>query len=117
MNRFLAAGAGLFLVVGTVAVARAETETVTGEIVDTFCYSAMGAKGASHRQCAIDCAKKGIPLALLENGTNKIYVLLPNKDKTALPDEVTKKIAEQVSITGNVHATGESNFLTVESIK
>jgi hypothetical protein len=115
MNRFLAAGAGVFLIAGTVAVARAET--VTGEIVDTFCYSAMGAKGASHKQCAIDCAKKGIPLALLENGTNKIYVLLPNKDKTALPGEVMKKIAEQVSITGKIHTAGESTFLTVESVK
>ncbi len=115
MSRLLAAGTGLFLIVGTVAAARAET--VTGEIIDTFCYSAMGAKGASHRQCAIDCAKKGIPLALLENGTNKVYVLLPNKDKAALPDEVMKKVAEQVTITGKVHTTGESNFLTVESVK
>ncbi len=115
MNRFLAAGAGLFLIVGTVAAARAET--VTGEIIDTFCYSAMGAKGASHKQCAIECAKKGIPLALLENGTNKVYVLLPNKDKGGFPDEVMKKIAEQVTITGTVHTTGESHFLTVESVK
>jgi len=54
----------------------AETVNVTGEIIDTYCYGLMGAKGPSHRQCAIDCVKKGIPAGLLEDGTDKVYVLL-----------------------------------------
>jgi hypothetical protein len=98
--------------------AQAKTVTVKGEVIDTYCYALMGAKGESHRQCAIDCFKAGIPAGLLENGTNKVFVLLPNKDKTSLPQSaILEKMGRQASITGKVYNSGGSNFLTVESIK
>jgi hypothetical protein len=65
MTRLAIVGVGFALALGLATAANAET--VTGEVIDTFCYSTMGAKGASHKQCGIDCAKKGIPVALLEN--------------------------------------------------
>ena len=102
---------------GPIHLHAAETVQVTGEIVDTYCYALMGAKGPSHRQCAIDCIKKGIPAGLLEEGTNKVYILLPNKDKSPLPEAVIKKVAEKVTITGKVYTSGGTQFLTVESIK
>jgi len=97
--------------------AQAKTVTVKGEVIDTYCYALMGAKGESHRQCAIDCVKAGIPAGLLEEGTGKVYVLLPNKDKTGLPQGVIDKLGRMASITGKVYTSGGSNFLTVESIK
>ncbi len=115
MRRFAYAGFGLLVALGTATVARAET--VTGEVIDTFCYASMGAKGSSHKPCGIDCAKKGIPVGLLENSTNKVYVLLPNKDKEALPDSVINKMGSEATITGKVHTTGGSSFLAVESVK
>ncbi len=93
------------------------TVTVTGEIIDTYCYALMGAKGASHRQCAIDCVQKGIPAGLLEDGTDKVYILLPNKDKSPLPKGVIDKMAQKATVTGKVYVTGGSQFLTIESIK
>lgn len=102
---------------GLIPVHAAENVAVTGELIDTYCFALMGAKGASHRQCAIDCAKKGIPVGLLEDGTNKVYVLLPNKDKTPLPKGVIDKMAQKVTVTGKVYTTGGSQFLTIESIK
>jgi hypothetical protein len=94
-----------------------DTVTVTGEIIDTYCFTLMGAKGESHRQCAIECVQKGIPAGLLEDGTNKVYILLPNKDKSPLPKAVIDKMAKKVSITGKMYANGGSQFLTIESIK
>jgi len=94
-----------------------ETVTVKGEVIDTYCYALMGAKGESHRQCAIDCVKAGIPAGLIEEKTGKVYVLLPNKDKTGLPKGVMDKMGRAASITGKVYMSGGSNFLTVESIK
>jgi len=102
---------------GTMRAYAAETVTVKGELIDTYCYSLMGAKGPSHRDCAIECVKKGIPAGLLEDGTNKVYVLLPNKDKTGLPATVIEKMAEKVTITGKVYSQGGSQFLTIESIQ
>ena len=107
----------LFVVFFTTSVFAADAVTVKGEVIDTYCYTLMGAKGESHRQCAIDCVKAGIPPGLLEDGTNKVYVLLPNKDKAGLPKEVIEKMAQKVTVTGKVYTKGGSQFLTIESIK
>lgn len=109
---------GFFMVLNTaLSVYAAEIVTVKGEVIDTYCYSLMGAKGESHRQCAIDCIKAGIPAGLLQEGTGKVFVLLPNKDKTGLPKGVIDKLGRTASVTGKVYTVGGSNFLTVESIK
>lgn len=97
--------------------AAGEPATVTGELIDTYCYALMDVKGESHRQCAIDCVKAGIPAGILEDGTKKVYVLLPNKDKTGLPAAVLEKMAKKVTISGKAYAVGGSQFLTIESIK
>jgi hypothetical protein len=91
--------------------------TITGEVVDTYCYGLMGAKGESHRACGISCAKAGIPMGLLQDGTDKLYVLLPNKDNSPLPPAVMDKMGRKATITGKIYSTGGSQFLTVESIK
>jgi hypothetical protein len=116
MRRLGIIGLGMLLAAVTAGAAE-QPSSVTGEVVDTFCYATMGAKGAGHKQCALDCAKKGIPVGLVETGTDKLYVLLPNKDKTALPEEVMNKMAETVTTTGHVQTKGGSNFLTVDSVK
>jgi hypothetical protein len=123
MIRFATVGLALMLLFGTATLAAAEAKagakevSVTGEVIDTFCYSTMGAKGASHKQCGIECAKKGIPVGLLEKGSEKIHILLPAKDKTALPDDVVNKMGETVTVTGHAHTKGGVAFLTVESVK
>src|SRR5262245_37515987 len=123
MTKSAIAGLGLALLVGTATVATADMKggekdvSVTGEVIDTFCYGTMGAKGTGHKQCGIDCAKKGIPVGLLEKGSEKIHILLPNKDKTALPDDVVNKMGETVTVTGHPHTKGGVAFLTVESVK
>jgi hypothetical protein len=119
MRKIMILGAvvSLLMVLNIFTVVYAQTVTVKGEVIDTYCYALMGAKGESHRQCAIDCVKAGIPAGLLEEGTGKVYVLLPSKDKTGLPGGVIDKMGRMASITGKVYASGGSNFLTVESIK
>jgi len=117
---FLAGFVTLLLALGGLfqVYAQAKTQTIKGEVIDTYCFALMGAKGESHRQCAIDCFKAGIPAGLLENGTNKVFVLLPNKDKTSLPQNaILEKMGRQATITGKTYTVGGSNFLTVESIK
>ena len=124
MTRFTTIGLGLVLMLGSVATPVAADEkdgkkdvSVKGEVIDTFCYATMGAKGSGHKQCGIDCARKGIPVGLLEEGTDKVHVLLPTKDKTALPDDVVNRMGETVTVTGHPSAKGGVAFLTVESVK
>jgi len=119
VNKLTIIGFVLTFAVASAATASAKGEkaTVTGEVIDTFCYATMGAKGASHKQCGIDCAKKGIAVGLLEKGTDKVYVLLPTKDKTPLPDTVINKMGETTTVTGDKYTSGGATFLTVESVK
>jgi hypothetical protein len=112
-------GIGAILAIGTAAVGiAADTEkSVTGDLEDTFCYDVVGAHGASHAQCALKCAQKGIPVGLVEKGTEKIYILLPPKNEQAMPDDVLKNMEKEVTVTGKSYSKGGVEFLTAESVK
>jgi hypothetical protein len=125
MKNFAVAVLGLLVCLAmsgiVLAAEEAKTEvpskSVTGTLVDSYCYSVMGAHGASHKQCAMGCAKKGIPVGLEEKGTGKVYVLLPKKNAQPLPDEVISKMEDEVTVTGHEYTKGGTTFLTVDSVK
>ena len=91
--------------------------TIKGELVDSLCYVAMNAKGAGHKQCAIDCAKAGIPISILEDGTGKLYTVLPKEDKTGYPESVINRMGETVTLKGDLYENGGNRYVTVESVE
>ncbi len=91
--------------------------TIKGELVDSLCYVTMGAKGPGHKQCAIDCAKAGIPVSILEDGTGKLYTVLPSKDKTGLPESVIGKMGKAVILKGDLYENGGNRYVTAESVE
>lgn len=95
----------------------AADKSVTGTLEDSFCYVSMGAHGADHKKCATECAKKGIPVALVEKGTDNLYVLLPPKNGESLSDDVMSKMEDEVTIAGDNYTKGGVNYLTVKSVK
>ncbi len=109
--------AGLLLGLGSAGAAFAAPSTVTGHLRDSFCYLTMGAHGSGHHECAMACAKAGIPVLLEQNKTDKYFVLLPPKDKQALPAAVLDKMEDEVTVTGQEYTKGGMHFLTVESVK
>jgi len=117
MNKIAIAGIGLVLSAGLASRAYAADKSVTGTLEDSFCYVTAGAHGAGHKQCAIGCAKKGIPVALVEKGTDKLYVLLPEKNASSLPDSVISKMEDEVTVTGDEYSKGGITYLTVKSVK
>ncbi len=121
MKRFVA----LVLVVGVMALGvllaqqrkPPKTMTITGEVVDCFCYVTMGKEkgsGAGHKQCAEMCAKNGLPLGIAdERGT--VYVAF-QKHKLA-NDLLAPCIAQKVTVTGVVHLHAGFNVIEVEKVK
>jgi hypothetical protein len=97
--------------------AMAAQMSVTGTLEDSFCYVTLGAHGPSHKACATACAKKGIPVALVEKGTDKMYILLPSKNDSALPPDVISKMEDEVTVTGDEYEKGGITYLTVVSVK
>jgi len=117
MKKLAIASLGLLLSAGLVGTALAAEKAVTGTLEDSLCFVTMGAHGAGHKKCATACAKKGIPVALVEQGTDKMYVLLPPKNDSALPDDVIGKMESEVTVTGDAYDKGGVSYLTVKSVK
>src|SRR5919197_4568377 len=98
------AAAGLtsaLFVVSLAAPAFATTETIKGELVDQACYMKDKKNvGASHKECADTCAKKGQPVALL-TADGKVYqvtgALAAEKNAKLVPH-----MSHTVEITGDV---------------
>ena len=108
---------GLTVSIGFAGASLAAEKTVTGTLADSFCYITMGAHGAGHKKCATECAKKGIPVALVEKGTDNLYVLLPPQNNSPLPDDVLSKMEQEVTVTGDAYSKGGVNYLTVKAVK
>jgi hypothetical protein len=117
MKKFAIAGLGLMLSAALVGTALAAEKAVTGTLEDSFCYVVTGSQGASHKPCAMGCAKKGIPVALVQTGTDKMFILLPAKNDTSLPDDVINNMESQVTVTGDEYDKGGISYLTVNSVK
>jgi len=77
----------------------------------------MASTGSGHKQCAIDCAKAGIPISIVEDGTGKLYTVLPSKDKTGYPDSVVKKMGDKVTLKGDLYEKGGNKYVAVESVE
>ena len=121
MKAFAAIAAGLF-VVASFPLAAA-TETVKGQIVDQACYMKDMAnnKGNDHKMpadtkdCAVACAKKGAPMALLTSD-GKVYTitggLAANNN-----EKLVAHVGHTVEITGDTASTAGKMTIAAADLK
>jgi hypothetical protein len=88
---------------------------VTGELVETYCWGTLQISGPAHAACGIVCAKRGIPVAVVDRKSRKALVLLPGRDKATLPPALIEAMGQQVTIRGEIFTRGGNQFLTVQS--
>ena len=100
-----------------VALAKDAAVTVTGEVIDSACYIKMGAKGADHEECATKCAKAGIPLAILEEKTNHVWMVASDKDAESGNEKLLPFVAKKVTVTGKTFEKGGQKLLAISSVK
>ena len=100
------------------ASARSDKEvTIKGEVVDQPCFEGKGgARGESHKACALSCAKRGNQLAIVEDGSSAVYSITgdysANKNEKLIPF-----VAEMVEVKGTVTEKDGKKWLAVSSIK
>lgn len=95
----------LFLLLVTAAAASsraADLKTVKGEIVDLACSLSRGTAGTGddHAACAMSCARKGEPMALL--ASDAVYVIEGSyaaDGNAKLLDFVARKVEAKGSVT------------------
>ncbi len=97
------------------AAAKPEAMTVKGEVVDLWCYMAAGARGAEHKQCAIDCAKAGNPIGIVDDQGN-IYLAMGAEDKQPAKNILADKMADTVEATGKVYKQGGVQAIFIEKV-
>lgn len=90
--------------------------TLKGEVVDQPCYDGKnGARGESHKACALSCAKRGNQLAIVDE-KNNVYSITgdysANKNEKLIPF-----VAEMVEVKGVVTEKDGKKSIAVTSIK
>ena len=92
--------------------------SVTGEVIDSRCYISSGAKGEDHKQCAIDCANGGIPLAIVEDATGTVYFVGNANDQMKGANELLiDYVAEKVTVKGKVVERGGAKMIVAKSVE
>ena len=89
--------------------------TIVGTVVDTGCYMVHDGIGQDHVDCATECAKKGIPLAIMD-GNGKLYLPLGvshENPNTQLMPFIEKK----VKITGTSVERGGMSGIAIKSVE
>ncbi len=90
--------------------------TVTGEVIDLKCYEGKnGARGESHKMCAIACAKRGNQMAIIDE-KNNIYSITGTYSENK-NEKLVEFVAETVEVKGVVSETDGKKFIAVSSIK
>ncbi len=112
-----ALAAAVFAAIAAPVYAAEEKVSVTGEVIDSACYIKMGARGESHRECAQKCADAGIPLALLQDGSNKVVWLASENDAETPNKQLRPYAGRKVTISGTWAERGGEKLLIVQSVK
>jgi hypothetical protein len=86
----------------------AKPTNIVGQVVDTRCYIGDGQdqKGEKHKQCALMCAQGGAALAMLQDKTEMLYLILPQEDGENPNTPFLDLIAEKVMVSGKVFEVG-----------
>ena len=95
---------------------KGDRATITGEVVDLWCYLEGGDRGAAKKACAMACAKAGNPIGLVDAKGN-VYVTAGLKDHEPGRGLLLDKMSQEVTVTGIVVKNGGVQMIYVDSIK
>lgn len=93
----------------------AAEQSITGEVIDVFCYATRDARGKEHSQCASSCIKANVPVAVLTD-EGVMYFPLRADHKAANP--LFENLGgEKVKVTGTVYEKHNERFIVVKSVE
>lgn len=119
---FALAAAGLLAIsVATAALASenamsGKQMSVTGQVIDLACFTAAGLHGASHKACALACAKAGGSLGILTKD-GEVYVSIEPKPATNPNKFLLSHLEETVTATGTVFESHGLKSIAIASVK
>jgi len=95
---------------------KGERVTVTGEVVEMWCYLEAGDRGLAKKGCATACAKAGNPIALIDAKGN-LYVAAGLKSHQPAQELLLDKMSEQVTVTGTLVKNAGVQMIYIETVR
>jgi hypothetical protein len=95
---------------------KGERVTVTGEVVEMWCYLEAGDRGAAKKACATACAKAGNPIALVDD-TGQLFVLAGLKSHQPAQELLLGKMSERVTVTGTLVKNPNAQMIYIDTVK
>ncbi|MBY0508159.1 MAG: hypothetical protein K2X03_29870 [Bryobacteraceae bacterium] len=96
--------------------APASVGVLTALVVDTGCYVSHNSKGEKHRTCATNCAKSGVPLALLDEATGTLYLPIAS-DHQNPNTKLMPFIEKKVRVTGTPMEKGGLKGFAIKTVE
>ena len=122
MRRMLAALTAATFIIALGAPALAKEETVKGQIVDQTCYLKEKAANPGKNpvagedpQCAVECAKKGAPMALVTSDS-KVYEITGDLAAN-MNAKIVPHVLHTVEISGDVTTNDGKQTINGTSLK
>ncbi|MBX7149556.1 hypothetical protein K1X76_10800 [bacterium] len=93
-------------------------KTITGQMIDMACYFKHDSKGPDHKQCARECAQKGLPMAILSDD-GKIYQIMGSghDELKTVNTAFLDYVEEKVTVIGQVYEKNGTNIIVISKIK
>ena len=108
--------AGIFNTAVPMAQPKGERVTVTGEVVEMWCYLEAGDRGAAKKACATACAKAWNPIALVDD-TGQLFVLAGLKSHQPAQELLLGRMSERVTITGTLVKNPNVQMIYIDSVR
>ena len=97
----------------TEAAPKTEAKLV-GEVICLSCYVDHESKGAEHAACAASCAKRGVPMGILQDKTGNVFMVV--KGHTGANEAMQPFAGKRVSLTGRWMERGGSKIFNLETV-
>ncbi len=109
----------LALGAGPAGAAAGKKVTITGEIIDSWCYltEIMYPLGTAHHQCALWCAVGGVPVGILDaDGVVHVILEIGDEPGNVAPEGVLKIQTHKVTFEGTSIERDGMRYLLVSKL-
>jgi hypothetical protein len=111
--------AAVLMINGSLALAApttGEQKTVTGWVLDSACAFTKGLSKPISRDCALECAKSGSPLVILQDDGSIYWPISEAMPAVSQNARLSPYAGKRVTATGKVFARGGSSAIVLEKI-
>ena len=105
---------------GVTIAADPEDKMVEGELVDLRCFMTRGAQGEAHQACGASCAKRGLPIGVIDAKGNAYTILASSPayaDYINRPVRITGKVTNMMLSPTKLEVKDGDQWKAVKLIK